>query len=447
MNASSYFSKKQYDEMFKDLWAELRRLDLASGTIDELEESEVFKYSPFKGLTPDQRVALDKIMAAIEDGLENAKPIVVQGMPGTGKTILAIYLLKMLRDDPRYANLNVKLMEPVASLRKTLKDSLTNVSGLKKKDIIGPFDLDKRASGYKGNDVKSFDIVFVDETHRLKRRVNLGTLFRAYDAVNEELGLPHDATQVDWIMNQVRLPVYFYDPLQSVGPSCVQPEDLTLALGDALVDSISLDSQMRVKGGKEYLDFIASLLAGKAVKPKKFDGYDLVLHSDFEEFVTSFEETWRGHELSRMVAGYAWEWVTKPRKGESSDLGLSDIVIDGIGRKWNCTYENWVGKGIGDYEIAHEVGCIHSIQGYDLSYAYVIIGNDLQFDQETGKLSAHRESYFDRNGSATASDEELTQYIENIYYVLLTRGIYGTHVYAVDSRMRDWLSKRLPLAQ
>lgn len=65
----------------------------------EIEESEVFKYSPFKGLTTDQRVALDKILSAIDVGLEKSEPIVVEGMPGTGKTILAIHLLKALRDN------------------------------------------------------------------------------------------------------------------------------------------------------------------------------------------------------------------------------------------------------------------------------------------------------------------------------------------------------------
>ena len=53
---------------------------------------------------------------------------------------------------------------------------------------------------------------------------------------------------------------------------------------------------------------------------------------------------------------------------------MSDIVIDGIGLKWNCTYDNWVGRGVDDPAVAHEVGCIHSIQGYDLSYAYVVVG-------------------------------------------------------------------------
>ena len=110
MTDTNYFSKAQYAEMFKALWEELRVLEPADHTLDEIEESEVFKYSPFKSLTVDQSVALDSIYLSIRNGLDSAKPIVVEGMPGTGKMILAIYLLKMLKDDPVYKTSTYELL-------------------------------------------------------------------------------------------------------------------------------------------------------------------------------------------------------------------------------------------------------------------------------------------------------------------------------------------------
>lgn len=437
MTDTNYFSKSQYADMFEDLWDELRRLELADHTIDQLEESEVFKYSPYKGLTPDQRVAIDKILEAIDRGLDKAEPIVVEGMPGTGKTILAIYLLKALKDNPKYASMNVRIVEPVTSLRNTLRKTLASVSGLDVGDIIGAADLVKPEYGYKTGEGKSFDIVLVDESHRLKRRVNLATQYGNYDKVNAKLGLPKEATQIDWILDQARLPIFFYDPLQTVGPSCIGGEAVRDSLGDAVADPIRLDSQMRVKGGREYLDYVAGILAGEDPDPRVFGGYDFVLHTDFLDFVESFEQTLRKHSLSRMVAGYAWKWRTKGK----SDLGLFDIEIAGVGKRWNCTYDNWVGRGVDDPSIAREIGCIHSIQGYDLSYAYVIIGDDIRLNPMTGQLEANKDSYFDRNGYATASPEDLTQFIKNIYYVLLTRGIYGTHVYVHDEELRKHLSR------
>jgi DUF2075 family protein len=438
MTDTNYFSKAEYEDMFGELWEDLRGLDLAEHSISEIEESEVFKYSPFKGLTIDQRSALDKILCAIDTGLENAEPIVVEGMPGTGKTVLATYLLKTLRDNPRYAGMNVRVVEPVTSLKKTLQKSLANVSGLNSSDIIGPMDLVKPSMGYKADGEKSFDILLVDEAHKLKRRTNLGTQFGNYDDVNRELGLPKQATQMDWIIDQAKLPIFFYDPLQSIGPSCLGSDAVKSTLGKAVESPIELESQMRVKGGKVYLEYIQEILDGECSSHRHFEGYDLLLHEDFGSFVDSFEKDYEVHDLSRMVAGYAWKWVSK------KDRDALDIVIDDIGLRWNCTYDNWVGRGINDPQVAHEVGCIHSIQGYDLSYAYVIIGNDLMIDAKSGIPISNRASYYDRNGYATASDKDLDRYIKNIYYVLLTRGILGTHVYVEDPTLRAYFAKYFP---
>ena len=305
MTDTNYFSKTIYTEMFEELWNELRRLELAKHAIDEIEESEVFKYSPFKGLTTDQRVALDKILHAIDNGIDKSEPIVVEGMPGTGKTVLAIYLLKMLRDDPRYKDMNIRIIEPVTSLRNTLRISLANVSGLDPSDIIAPTDLVKPAIGYQPGKGKCFDIVLVDESHKLKRRVNLGTQYGNYDKVSKKLGLPNEATQMDWIVSQAKLPIFFYDPLQSIGPSCLGHAAMQRALGNAANNPIKLESQMRVKGGDTYLKFIQNVLDGNQSSCETIEGYDFVLHDSFTDFVNSFERNYQEHNLSRMIAGYA----------------------------------------------------------------------------------------------------------------------------------------------
>ena len=210
------------------------------------------------------------------------------------------------------------------------------------------------------------------------------------------------------------------------------------ALGPFAQSPIRLGCQMRVKGGDSYLQYIKDVLEGTCSGYRNFEGYDLVLHDDPLDFVQCFERDYETHNLSRMVAGYAWKWASKKDK-TAYDIKLGDVHL-----KWNCTYDNWVGKGVDNSEIAHEVGCIHSIQGYDLSYAYVLIGNDLSFDGDAGKPVSNKESYFDRNGYATATKEELDQFIKNIYYVLLTRGILGTHIYVLDPLLREYLKGYFP---
>ena len=75
------------------------------------QEIEPFRkrkvYTPYKELNTDQELALEEILTIIKKKYsettkslneKNKAPIVVKGMPGTGKTILLIYLLKLLKD-------------------------------------------------------------------------------------------------------------------------------------------------------------------------------------------------------------------------------------------------------------------------------------------------------------------------------------------------------------
>lgn len=432
----NYFSKEKYESMFNDLWEELRRMELADKTISEIEESEVFKYSPYKSLSLDQRVALNKIYSAIESDLSKAKPIVVQGMPGTGKTILAVYLLKALRDDERFKDLNIKIVEPMTSLRSTLRKSLKGVGGLSRKDVIGPNDLVNPNFGFNSRQEKPFDILLIDESHRLTARRGI-TAFGSYDEVNRKLGLPKESTQLDWSLKLAKLPIFFYDPSQSIKPADIDPKSFEDKLGDTLKHPIRLENQMRVQGGSEYLSYISDILNDRHPERRTFDTYEFVFHNSIDEFTESFEQKLSEHNLTRMLAGYAWDWKTK---GEPTGSSLKDIVIENRSFRWNSMLANWVGNGVINPIFAQEVGCIHTAQGYDLSYAYVIIGSDLKLDPKTKKLVGDRAHYFDKKGKAGATAEQLTQYIKNIYYVLLTRGIYGTHVYVVDDELRAYLN-------
>ena len=97
---AAYYDRELYRESFRDVFEELRVAGVFERTIPEIENSDLFKLSPFKALTTDQAVAIEAIVEGLLDDLHTAATTgetrrsrsVVQGHPGTGKTIVAIFL-------------------------------------------------------------------------------------------------------------------------------------------------------------------------------------------------------------------------------------------------------------------------------------------------------------------------------------------------------------------
>ena len=430
----NYFKKPDYDDTFEELWNELRSYNLAEHTLEQIKNSEFYKYSPFKELNKDQKKLADDIIFEIRAGKK--LPIVVEGRPGTGKTIVAVYLMKYLRDyqDERtheytFRSMKMGLIIPQTSLRATLKSLFKKIEGLASKDVIGASEAVKAGS---------WDILFVDEAQKLQvRRSIVG--YQAYDNNNKKLGLPGDATELDWILKIAKTPVFFFDPDQLSGPSGttieVFEDKVKLELGrreriGAYVAHF-LKMQMRVKGGEEYINYVNDILHDIDVPKKTFAEYDFKIFSDFGRFNRELYVKENDMELCRMLAGYAWEWKTK------NDKTAFDIEIEGIRKRWNHCLNNWINS---DGAI-DEVGCIHTSAGYDLNYAFVILGKDIKYDDVHHKIYVDRSRYYDKRGKQSATDEELDLYIRNIYYVLMTRGIMGTYLYVCDDKLRDHFMK------
>lgn len=438
LSEGEYFSKDEYTRMFEDLWRKLQEHDVVSHTIEEIEQSELFKYSPYKALNADQEDAFFRILETIKHRNTKPGPIVVEGMPGTGKTVLAVFLLKALKDSEEFKDATIALIEPVSSLRDTLKKVLKTIGGLKRTDILGPSDIAKAAK-INEDGSKHYDVLLVDEAHRLKQYKNIVNRGSFKDS-SARLGLDYQTcTEVDWIMKQAKIPIFFYDPFQAVKPASPTEQQFAASVGEAAKHPITLFRQMRVNGGNEYLDYIKGILWGKNPVKQDFPNYPFKLHGSFAEFLEEFKRSLTAHDLTRMVAGYAWPWTTKNKSID--DRSLFDIEIEGIRLRWNCTTTGWVDKGLEDPRIAQEVGCIHTIQGYDLTNTFVIIGNDIVYDPEHDCLKSNRENYFDKNGKNGTTIDELDSYIRNIYYVLLTRGIESTHVYVCNPETRKYFQR------
>jgi len=445
-----YYQQKVYWELFKNIWIDLRRLGIARHSLDHIDNSDLFKYSPYKSLSREQIAGLKTILNCLLD--VNATVSLIQGGAGTGKSILAIFLFKLLKTDlsdfnyadfdeqdeelfqllkevkSKYGELNMALVIPMASFRKTIANVFKNIKGLSSKMVIGPSEIVKQ----------KYDLLIVDEGHRLRRRVNLGSYFGAFDNNCERLGLDKmTASELDWVQLQSEKSIIFYDQFQSIKPSDATAESFQRLKELPTTRNEKLIAQFRVKGGNQYVKVVHNIFNNIKIQGNPSVGnYDFRLFDNLDEMVNQIKKKDQILGLSRMVAGFAWEWISN-KNPEAYDIEIGDTKL-----KWNSIAVDWVNSP----NAINEVGCIHTTQGYDLNYTGIIIGPELDYDFGKNEFVVNKESYKDKNGKNSIKDEKvLLAYILNIYKTIFLRGIEGTYIYVFNTNLRKYLSEFTPV--
>ncbi len=449
-----FYEKRRYEELFSRIWKELQARKITKNSIADINNSDLFKYSPYKTLSSDQQIAIFEMISTLCDS--NKGSLFVEGSAGTGKTILAIYLFKLLKSDideyvldefdsvdkdqvelflklkEKFPDPKVALVIPMKSLRTTLKNVFKSIKGLSASMVVSPFSITK----------EKYDLLIVDEAHRLKRKVNLSSPgeYSQFNNNNKKLGFSDSGTQLDWVLKQSDYQVLFYDEKQSIKPTDIRDTDFNKLHTKPSTRKVILKSQFRVKGGNDYIQYIDDLLncrLGESDKKFISSEYEFVMFDRIEEMVNSIKNKNHENGLSRLVAGYAWEWKSKNKD-------VFDIEIENSKFKWNKTDTDWINsveKGFA----GNEVGCIHTTQGYDLNYTGVIFGHEIYFDKDKGEIKIDPKKYYDKNGKNTIKDpDELKRYIINIYKTLMLRGINGTYVYVCDEGLREYFRKYIP---
>ena len=448
----NYYQQGLYKDLFKAIWSKLIEKKVVSKSLTEIENSELFKYSPYKALSEDQYNSVLEMM----DGLCNSSSntIFVKGSAGTGKTILATYMIKLLTSDvsdvdgfdelnddelrefnyirkfqAKYPNAKIGLVVAMTSLRESLKSVFQKIPGLKASMVISPSDTFKVKDKY--------DLLIVDEAHRLRQYKNISWM-GAFRKNNQKLGLGDTGTELDWIIANSKNQIFFYDAAQSVKPSDINEVRFTGLRDHRDTLEIELKSQMRVKGGINYINFVDKVLNINRIEKGVYsnDGYDLLIFDSLKDLYAELEDKEREFGLCRLVAGYSWPWASKENKT------AVDIEIDGLKFQWNRTDQDWINSPTA----FAEVGCIHTTQGYDLNYTGVIFGNEITYNKAKGKIEINSKFYFDQNGKkGIANQDDLKSYIINIYKTILYRGIKGAYIYACDDNLREYLKQHVPV--
>jgi hypothetical protein len=377
----------------------------------------------------DQKIVYETAMSLARKSSEkNKNVLIVQGGPGTGKSVVAINLLVQSTKFGLVSKYVTKNSAP----RAVYASKLTGT--LKKTEFSNLFS----GSGSFINCQKNiFDFLIVDEAHRLNEK----------SGMFKNLG----ENQVKEIIKSSKCSVFFIDEDQRVTLNDIgSQQEITKWAQEAgcKVYTLELASQFRCNGSDGYLAWLDNSLQIRETANVKFENIDYdfkVIDSPNQLRDIIFEKN-KLNNKARLVAGYCWNWVSKANKN------TDDIVIPEFDFKmrWNLATDGnlWIIKP----ESVKEIGCIHTCQGLDLDYVGVIVGDDLIVRDEKVLVDPNKRAKTDKslNGykillknNPEEAKRQISLIIKNTYRTLMTRGMKGCYVYFTDSETRDYFKSLL----
>ena len=383
---------------------------------------------PMFDLLDEQAVCFDMCVRTMLQCLKDHKKrtIIVQGGPGTGKSVLAVNLLMHYL----LCNCNAAYVTKNSAPRQAF---LSILSHNKAEGIADIRPLFRSPFGLSMVPTNAYDCLIVDEAHRLVKRMNMDK---------------GGKNQVKECINASLLTVFMLDEDQAVTTkdigSIQEISKWCKELGSTIImrEETKLISQFRCNGSDAYIQFIDNLLQ----RGKETINVPLTeLNYDFRVFddACQMREALRAKNAdnkARMVAGYCYDWNVKNRRG---DVDIS--LPGGFQAKWNLENDKIWAINPKSFE---EVGCIHTAQGLEFDYVGVLIGKDLKYVDGRVVTDKTAISVDDKSsGIRGASDDVSRRLILNTYKTLLTRGQKGCYVYCEDKEFREYLKRFIQKAQ
>ena len=383
--------------------------------------------TPVFDLLDEQAVCFDMCVRTMLQCLKDQKKrtILIQGGPGTGKSVLAVNLLMHFITSTCNAAYVTKNSAPrqafLSILSQNKAENIAEISQL----FRSPFGLSQVPSN-------SYDCLIVDEAHRLVRKM---------------YGDWHGENQVKECIDASLLTVFMLDEDQAVTTKDIgSVQEITkwcMELGSTIVmrDETKLTSQFRCNGSDAYIQFIDNLLQRNQESlpiPLSELNYDFQVFEDASTMRDALREKNAISNKARIVAGYCYDWDVKNHRGDV------DIELPGgFQARWNLANDKIWAINPRSFE---EVGCIHTAQGLEFDYVGVLIGKDLTYDKPsrrvvTDKTAISRDD--NSSGIRTANDADARRLILNTYKTLLTRGQKGCYVYCEDEALREYFKEMI----
>lgn len=372
----------------------------------------------------DQKIVFETALSlAKKSSTNNKNVLIVDGGPGTGKSVVAVNLLVELTK----IGLNSQYVTKNAAPRNVYESKL--VGTLKKTEISNLF---SGSGAFIGVEKDVFDAIVVDEAHRLNEKSGM------FSNLGEN--------QIKEIIESSKFSVFFIDEDQKVTWKDIGTKEEILKWSNrnsVNIVNLSLSSQFRCNGSDGYLAWLDNVLQIKETANVVFnsDDYDLKFFDSPNDLKNEIFEKNKINNKARLVAGYCWDWVSKKNKT------LSDIIIPehNFAMCWNLASDGnlWIISP----ESVNEIGCIHTCQGLELDYIGVIIGDDLIVrdgkiitnPDKRAKTDASLKGYkklYKENPKEAEKKADLI--IKNTYRTLMTRGMKGCYVYCTDKETQEY---------
>lgn len=354
----------------------------------------------------------------------NKQVLIVEGGPGTGKSVVAINLIVEITRREMLTQYVTKNAAPRAVYQSKLSGTLT------KSRYAALF----QSSGVFVDALPNqFDTLVVDEAHRL----------------NEKSGMFQNKgeNQVMEIIRSSKCSVFFIDEDQKVSMKDIGTKDeirkQARRLG-AEITELELSSQFRCNGSDAYLSFLDNLLQIRETANTDLSdiNYEFKVCDSPSELRDTIYQKNKAKNSARLVAGYCWDWKSQ-KDGKTPDIVFEDY---NFAMKWNLATEGmlWIIKP----DSVNEIGCIHTCQGLELDYVGVIIGKDLIVRNGEVLVDPSKRSRMDSSikgykkllkEKPEEAKDLIRRIIKNTYRTLMTRGIKGCYIWAEDEETNQWL--------
>lgn len=401
--------------------------------------SRVGSPHPVFALQKEQEIAFQEVRQKVRAGGSKSgrkKVVIIQGGPGSGKTAVAVELLRSLKQEGHH----VVHASGSRSFTKNLRKAAVDAAPYGKRGAVDDQSLkDYRYFQQFGHlEENSLEILICDEAHRVREK----SKGRDVKKLATERNLP----QADELIRVAEMPVFLLDDWQSLRPDEVGTVDYLVERAKACdcdYEVIELPGMFRAEGSVAFRDWVTKLLSLKTTTAPAWvpDGrIDVRLAESPDEMETFLKERMdKDGARARMTAGFCWEWKTPP-----DGRLLVEVQIDEWHRPWNAKdgvkldsvpeSSQWATdpRGFG------QIGCIYTAQNFEFDWTGVIIGPDLVWRGDYFEVDRTK-THDGKLKQKTVSDEQVDRLVRHAYHVLLTRARTGIVIYSEDEGTRNAL--------